>query len=466
MAAVQMAGSLLLAAQRGDSAGLQRELLADSSSSLVEDARDETHQMCALCWAAVSDELECVRLLLEDGRASLHSRSAHGMSVLHHAASSASIRTLRLLLEQSVSNAVTNAVNEWDETPVHLAAASGHKTSIECLVAAGADLKLQDRWGRTPAMVARQQGFKPEALGLPPLSSDEERAALEALSQPKQLEQDPTSAAARHAFGAELAAVLARKSAAPTILTDVVERGLFAKPEPNPPPPPAPPAPPPPPPPAPPPPPPPPPPASTQAGASGKASRAASSRPPNLLAAIQARAAEQASVETVVGADSKRALAAGTCCEPNPHHVPNPKHAPTRGVAAGHADDGRAESAGATWTHGVPRKPGLSKLVEYPGDVDEVSRLLAAGEEAALEGTLLSPPPSPSPLRSPSPSPSAPAAASPPSLPSNHRRGRAVWEGCLRTECATQVCIVGQARAALAARASPLVRGPQRARGP
>ena len=154
MAAVQMAGSLLLAAQRGDSAGLQRELLADSSSSLVEDARDETHQMCALCWAAVSDELECVRLLLEDGRASLHSRSAHGMSVLHHAASSASIRTLRLLLEQSVSNAVTNAVNEWDETPVHLAAASGHKTSIECRVAAGADLKLQDRWGRTPAMVA------------------------------------------------------------------------------------------------------------------------------------------------------------------------------------------------------------------------------------------------------------------------------------------------------------------------
>ena len=333
---------LLAAAQRGDSTEVKRILAADASEDLpnVGDAR---HNMTAIAWAAATDEESTVAVLLADPRTHASVRSSHHMTPLHHAAAAGSLRTLVQLVD-ATSDA--NVTNEWLETPLHLAAAAGHHQAIETLLAAGADTAPRDRWGRTAAMVAYQQGLDPEALGLQKLPEADEAAAKVAVSRPLSMETDGLRALVN-----ELSRVVLERGGASSAPPNVIERHMFESSSTTvnataPPPPPLPPPPPPPP----RPPPPqlrPPPPLALACRTDGAVTVA---RTDDLLATLRIRAAvaEESSVTAdlaVVELSAASAVAA----------VP----ASTRPT--------------------LPRKPALSKLVEYPGDPAAIAALLAAG---------------------------------------------------------------------------------------
>ena len=333
---------LVAAAQRGDSTEVKRILAADASEDLpnVGDAR---HNMTAIAWAAASDEESTVAVLLADPRTHASVRSSHHMTPLHHAAAAGSLRTLVQLVD-ATSDA--NVTNEWLETPLHLAAAAGHHQAIETLLAAGADTAPRDRWGRTAAMVAYQQGLDPEALGLQKLPEADEAAAKVAVSRPLSMETDGLRALVN-----ELSRVVLERGGASSAPPNVIERHMFESSSTTvnataPPPPPLPPPPPPPP----RPPPPqlrPPPPLALACRTDGAVTVA---RTDDLLATLRIRAAvaEESSVTAdlaVVELSAASAVAA----------VP----ASTRPT--------------------LPRKPALSKLVEYPGDPAAIAALLAAG---------------------------------------------------------------------------------------
>ena len=333
---------LLAAAQRGDSSEVKRILAADASEDLpnVGDAR---HNMTAIAWAAATDEESTVAVLLADPRTHASVRSSHHMTPLHHAAAAGSLRTLVQLVD-ATSDA--NVTNEWLETPLHLAAAAGHHQAIETLLAAGADTAPRDRWGRTAAMVAYQQGLDPEALGLQKLPEADEAAAKVAVSRPLSMETDGLRALVN-----ELSRVVLERGGASSAPPNVIERHMFESSSTTvnataPPPPPLPPPPPPPP----RPPPPqlrPPPPLALACRTDGAVTVAHTD---DLLATLRIRAAvaEESSVTAdlaVVELSAASAVAA----------VP----ASTRPT--------------------LPRKPALSKLVEYPGDPATIAALLAAG---------------------------------------------------------------------------------------
>jgi ankyrin repeat protein len=52
-----------------------------------------------------------------------------------------------------------NAHNEWNETPLHVAAGCGNKSVAQFLIDRGADLNARDDWHRTPRDAARANGF-------------------------------------------------------------------------------------------------------------------------------------------------------------------------------------------------------------------------------------------------------------------------------------------------------------------
>jgi len=329
--------ALILAAQRGDSSEVKRLLAADASEDLpnVGDAR---HNMTAIAWAAASDEESTVAVLLADPRTDASVRSSHRMTPLHHAAAAGSLRTLVQLVDATSDADVTN---EWLETPLHLAAAAGHRQAIKTLLAAGADTAPRDRWGRTAAMVAYQQGHDPEALGLQKLPEADEAAAKVAVSRPVGLETGGLGALVN-----ELSRVVLERGGASSAPPNVIERHIFESssttvnataPPPPPPPPPRPPPPPPRP-------PPPPAPACSTDGAVTVA------RNDDLLAALRIRAAkaEECSA-TAEQAEAELSAASAVAAVP----------ASTRPT--------------------LPRKPALSKLVEYPGDAAAIAALLAAG---------------------------------------------------------------------------------------
>ena len=329
--------ALILAAQHGDSSEVKRLLAADASEDLpnVGDAR---HNMTAIAWAAASDEESTVAVLLADPRTDASVRSSHRMTPLHHAAAAGSLRTLVQLVDATSDADVTN---EWLETPLHLAAAAGHRQAIKTLLAAGADTAPRDRWGRTAAMVAYQQGHDPEALGLQKLPEADEAAAKVAVSRPVGLETGGLGALVN-----ELSRVVLERGGASSAPPNVIERHIFESssttvnataPPPPPPPPPRPPPPPPRP-------PPPPAPACSTDGA------VTVGRNDDLLAALRIRAAKaeecSATAEQAVAELSAASAVAAVPASTRPT---------------------------------LPRKPALSKLVEYPGDAAAIAALLAAG---------------------------------------------------------------------------------------
>ena len=140
---------LVSAAQRGDIA-LVRRLLQDP----------EPPDSLALHAAACCDEAAVIAELLRDHRVDCLARSKNGATVLHHAAASNSLNTLRALAGSSGYSSLVQTTNEWGETPLHLAEAAGHTAAIRLLIDSGADLHAKDSWARTPSQVSKEQHSK------------------------------------------------------------------------------------------------------------------------------------------------------------------------------------------------------------------------------------------------------------------------------------------------------------------
>ena len=201
-----MVGARLMeCAQRGDAAGV-RALLAEADDQDLDHRDDQG--WATLHWAAYFDEAAVVEALLADGRAELDARSARGATMLHVAAQQNALRVLRLVLgsaalstrspvarapiddldpdwlevapsagdckDESTTRARLECRTEDDETALHLAAAAGHAPAVSVLVAAGADARATDRWGRTPRRVAREHGEVAATAALTALCDDGE----------------------------------------------------------------------------------------------------------------------------------------------------------------------------------------------------------------------------------------------------------------------------------------------------
>ena len=346
--------ALIDAAQCGDSAKLQ-QILADNAEAGLPNMVDDRYSMPALHWACASDEAECARLLLSDSRTDRSAVSSHGMTAMHVAASSNSLRALTLLISDGFA---LESINEWGETPLHVAATSGSQAAVAALLAAGANTMARDKWGRNASAVAKQQGLDPNTLGLPAVAPAEEAAQVATEVAHVDLLGD--------ALRIDLAnALAARRDRSKGSGQTVVEKGMFAPLPPRQSPP-APlstsvPVPPPPPPPRPP-----PLPSPTkviaQTASLGMGPRGGHAV--DLQAAVRARAERRECVEPAAVSEQMEAS------HPMSTHVKGDTTSslatPTTAPATSPAQQ-------------TVRLPGLSKFVEFPGDADAITSRLAAG---------------------------------------------------------------------------------------
>lgn len=77
--------------------------------------------------------------------------------MLHVAAMNNSVGTVKLLLRMSSEYTPPlvdiDAKNQWGETALHIAAATGQTGLVHCLLESGASPHAADMWGRTPMKV-------------------------------------------------------------------------------------------------------------------------------------------------------------------------------------------------------------------------------------------------------------------------------------------------------------------------
>lgn len=92
------------------------------------------------------NNIEVVKLLVDRG-ASTRTFDGSGDTCLHFAARGKCLTVLRYLLRQTRADA--NAPNFLDETPLHLACASGSHTAVRFLLEAGADPATKTKSGKT-----------------------------------------------------------------------------------------------------------------------------------------------------------------------------------------------------------------------------------------------------------------------------------------------------------------------------
>lgn len=80
--------------------------------------------------------------------AQVNSKSAHDWTALHIAAAEGSTDVCKVLIEYAMEVDI-NARTDLNQTPLHLAAENGFLDIVQLLVNAGAELNLQDCFGRT-----------------------------------------------------------------------------------------------------------------------------------------------------------------------------------------------------------------------------------------------------------------------------------------------------------------------------
>lgn len=142
--------ALMYAAVVGDPATVQL-LLGRGASINTQSSNGWT----ALMIAAVKGYDELVTLLLARG-ADANLRDIYGWTPLMRAAYENRLTVTRALLASNKAN--VNAANDNGATALHLAAQRGHLHIAQMLIDGGADLETKDLQGRTPAMLARDQG--------------------------------------------------------------------------------------------------------------------------------------------------------------------------------------------------------------------------------------------------------------------------------------------------------------------
>ena len=85
----------------------------------------------------VSDEKTCVEILIDENKSLLNMKSYNQRTALHEAADSGCLRRVKALLN---AEAEVNWTDSFGQTPLHVAAKSGHYLIIEPLLKAGADI--------------------------------------------------------------------------------------------------------------------------------------------------------------------------------------------------------------------------------------------------------------------------------------------------------------------------------------
>ena len=116
------------------------------------DKTDHDTDYCSLYSAAYFDDIDRWTVLVQRQHDLVTLKSKHGNTFLHIAASQNSLRILNVLIDLFPLH--IDGINNWSETPLHLAVAAGYKDAVNALVAAGSSLSAQDMWGRTPLMVS------------------------------------------------------------------------------------------------------------------------------------------------------------------------------------------------------------------------------------------------------------------------------------------------------------------------
>jgi ankyrin repeat protein len=109
----------------------------------------------AAAWACCQDDLPILCLLLAASPTYLTLCTHNGASLLHLASLHKSLRCLQHLLVLAQNTPLLlNATNDFQETPLHLAAGIGHTETTKELLQAGAACLMLDQYGRSPSTVS------------------------------------------------------------------------------------------------------------------------------------------------------------------------------------------------------------------------------------------------------------------------------------------------------------------------
>ena len=121
----------------------------------------ETYQVCALHYAAVHGDVDCINLLIE-ANAKVEHADTDGWTALHYAARFNNLAAVERLLE---AKADIHACDVMGWTPLHNAARNGLAKGVECLLRHGAELRTENNHGQTPLHVACREG-KVKVVGI------------------------------------------------------------------------------------------------------------------------------------------------------------------------------------------------------------------------------------------------------------------------------------------------------------
>lgn len=137
--------ALHLAAAQGHDEALV-VLLSRLTNTNAFDAAGRT----ALHLAALNGHLKIVEILLKRGaHVSVHDKSPEQRTPVHAAASNGHEGCLRELLEHTEDSTVMDARDAHGQTPLMLAVANGHQSTVELLIVYGSQLEAVDKWRRT-----------------------------------------------------------------------------------------------------------------------------------------------------------------------------------------------------------------------------------------------------------------------------------------------------------------------------
>ncbi|APR98862.1 ankyrin repeat domain-containing protein [Wolbachia endosymbiont of Folsomia candida] len=104
------------------------------------------------------DYLNVLSLLLRTKRLT-NSKNDAGVTPLHLAASYDSIEVVSFVLRH-VENTNPNALDNEDNTPLHIAVFYNNDNTVDELLKAGANPGIQNKAGITPISIAESQGFE------------------------------------------------------------------------------------------------------------------------------------------------------------------------------------------------------------------------------------------------------------------------------------------------------------------
>ncbi len=111
-------------------------------------------------WAAYFDEVDCVKLILSMDSSLKHNVSDRGMNAFQVSAIQNSVRVMNYFGDYMNESDVINGQNCWGETALHLCASQGNESALKVLVQMGCDQSLKDKWNRTAADVAIENGHQ------------------------------------------------------------------------------------------------------------------------------------------------------------------------------------------------------------------------------------------------------------------------------------------------------------------